>query len=47
MTDAFAYKRDAKLQARLAAEVDGLARVPTNAICADCSDPGSKGNVPM
>ena len=39
MTDAFAYKRDAKLQARLAAEVDGLARVPTNAICADCSDP--------
>ena len=37
--DAFAYKRDTKLQARLAAEVDALAKLPHNSACADCGDP--------
>ena len=36
--DPFAYKRDAKLQARLNAEVEALARLPENTTCADCAD---------
>ena len=39
MADPFAYKRDAKLQARLNSEVDALAKQPDNACCADCGDP--------
>ena len=36
--DEFAYKRDAKLQARLTAEVDALAKLPGNQQCADCNE---------
>ena len=36
MADPFAYKRDAKLQARLAAEVLALLKLPGNGECADC-----------
>ncbi len=36
--DAFAWKRDTKLQARLSAEVEALAKLPSNATCADCGD---------
>ena len=39
MSDEFAYKRDEKLQKRLSAEVDALAKLPGNATCADCGDP--------
>ena len=38
MSDPFAYKRDAKLQARLSAEVEALARKPENSTCADCGE---------
>jgi len=38
MTDEFAYKRDAKLQARLSAEVERLAKLPGNTVCADCGE---------
>ncbi len=36
--DPFWYKRDAKLQARLTAEVEALAKLPGNNKCADCSE---------
>lgn len=36
--DPYAYKRDAALQKRLAAEVESLAKLPGNGACADCSD---------
>ena len=35
----FAYKRDAKLQARLSTEVEALAKLAANSSCADCGDP--------
>lgn len=42
MADAFAFKRDAKLQARLSAEVDALSRLPENCACADCAGSDSR-----
>ena len=36
MSDPFAYKRDAKLQARLATEIQKLLKLPGNSECADC-----------
>ena len=36
MSDPYAYKRDAKLQARLAAEIQALLKLPPNSECADC-----------
>ena len=38
MSDEFAYKRDPKLQERLNREVEKLARLPSNAQCADCQE---------
>ena len=38
MAEDFSWKRDAKLQARLSAEVDALAKLPSNSTCADCAD---------
>ena len=38
MADPFAYKRDTKLQARLSAEVERLAKLPANSVCADCDE---------
>ena len=35
-SDPFAYKRDTKLQERLAAEVQRLLKLPGNSACADC-----------
>jgi len=37
-SDTFAYKRDAKLQQRLAAEMSALLKQPHNSICADCGN---------
>ena len=36
MSDPYAYKRDARLQARLAAEIQALLKLPGNSECADC-----------
>ena len=36
--DPFAYKRDAKLQERLNKEVEALAKLPANRVCADCDE---------
>lgn len=36
MSDPYAYKRDAKLQTRLAAEIQALLKLPPNSECADC-----------
>lgn len=35
--DLFWWKKDAKLQVRLQAEVEALAKQPANAVCADCN----------
>ena len=35
-SDPYAYKRDARLQARLAAEIQALLKLPGNSECADC-----------
>ena len=39
MSTDYAYKRDAKLQQRLSAEVEALSRRPDNSVCCDCGDP--------
>ena len=36
MSDPYAYKRDARLQTRLAAEIQALLKLPANSECADC-----------
>lgn len=36
MSDPYAYKRDTKLQERLAKEVQQLLKLPANSACADC-----------
>ena len=38
MAEDFSWKRDVKLQARLSAEVEALAKLPSNATCADCAE---------
>ncbi len=38
MTDPYAYKRDAKLQERLSREIEVIAKLPGNAVCADCDE---------